>query len=137
MTATEPTGESHIVSQLSPTLRSQLQAHQAQYQLPSLDAAILHILSQYFEESEVLDAAATPTGDSLQELHQRITSLGREMVNIRQSVPQEYDRLREQLAAVRLSHSGLLHNLRERIEVIERTLGLTESLPDSGTQNPQ
>lgn len=131
MAATDLLGESSFFSSLSPKLVQHLQAHQAQYNLPSLDAAIAHILEQYFEDDVVLeDIAEPPLPDAITDLNQRITSLGRELVNIRASVPQEYDRLREQLAAVRLSHSGLLHNLRERIEVIERALGLMESLPD-------
>ncbi|AFY59536.1 hypothetical protein [Synechococcus sp. PCC 6312] len=131
MAATDLPGEQSLYSTLSPILMQNLQVHQAQYNLPSLDAAVIHILEQYFDDVVVLENISEPTlPEPINDLNQRITSLGRELVNIRNSVPQEYDRLREQLAAVRLSHSGLLHNLRERIEVIERTLGLDESLPD-------
>ncbi|MDS3862273.1 hypothetical protein RIF25_15850 [Thermosynechococcaceae cyanobacterium BACA0444] len=131
MAATDLPGEQSLYNTLSPILIQNLQAHQAQYNLPSLDAAVIHILEQYFDDVVVLEHISEPTlPEPINDLNQRITSLGRELVNIRNSVPQEYDRLREQLAAVRLSHSGLLHNLRERIEVIERTLGLNESLPD-------
>lgn len=131
MAATDLPGEQSFYHRLSPTLVRNLQAHQAQCNLPSLDAAIVEILEQYFANLVAIEEGSEPTlADPLNDLNQRVTSLGRELVNIRTTVPQEYDRLREQLAAVRLSHSGLLHNLRERIEVIERILGLNESVPD-------
>lgn len=49
----------------------------------------------------------------------RVNALSREVIHLRQQLPENYDRLREQLAAVRLSHSGILHNLRDRVEALE------------------
>ncbi len=120
-----------LYPKIPPVILHQLQAHQTQHQLPDLDAAIIHILEQFFDEALALPAdAGVLAEDALTEVNQRLACLSRELVNVRMQVPQEYDRLREQLAAVRLSHSGLLHNLRERIEMIEKTIGLADIPPN-------
>ncbi len=139
MTANPQPQNVDLYGQFSPVMLEQLQAHQEQYRLPNLDAAVIHALGQFFDDAlPLLPQSEIPVApeakpeftEVITEINQRISSLGREVVNVRLQVPQEYDRLREQLAAVRLSHSGLLHNLRERIEAIEKVLGLAETPPD-------
>lgn len=100
---------------LSPEVYRHLQTYQQQQGHPSVIVALNHLLQDYF---------APPTNQESQQqiegLESRVYTLTREVMLLRQSVPDQCDRLREQLAAVRLSHSGLLQNLRQRLEVLEQ-----------------
>lgn len=116
--------ELNSLNQLPAPLYEQLEAYQVQQGHDNLLAALTEILQDYFqtqlEPSDTLEVR-------LVEAEKRLTALTREVVHLRQDVPSNYDRLREQLATVRLSHSGLLQNLRDRIEVLEQAL--EEAIP--------
>jgi hypothetical protein len=124
------TPESDLSEYLSPSVYHQLQAYRQHQGHPTLKAALEEILQAFFAEP----GPSEPTLDSvalhqqLEGLENRVYTLTREMMLLRQSVPDQCDRLREQLAAVRLSHSGLLQNLRQRLEVLESRANATDDL---------
>jgi hypothetical protein len=108
-----PDSDLDLSDALFPEVYHHLLAYQQRQGHPSLIAALNHLLQNYF---------VSPTESSAQQLEgleSRVYTLTREVMLLRQSVPDQCDRLREQLAAVRLSHSGLLQNLRQRLEVLE------------------
>ncbi|HIK24547.1 MAG TPA: hypothetical protein IGP91_01465 [Thermosynechococcus sp. M46_R2017_013] len=104
--------ESEITEHLPPDVLSWLYAYQREHQLTSLEAAIVDIVCKFYAQTNRLP-------ERVADLERRVNALSREVIHLRQQLPQNYDRLREQLAAVRLSHSGILHNLRDRVEALE------------------
>ncbi|WP_298615103.1 hypothetical protein [uncultured Thermosynechococcus sp.] len=104
--------ESNITAHLPPHLLRWLDAYQREHQFPSLEVAIVDIVCKFYAQTERLP-------ERVAELEQQVNALSREVIHLRQQLPETYDRLREQLAAVRLSHSGILHNLRDRLEALE------------------
>jgi hypothetical protein len=60
-----------------------------------------------------------PLISRLDDLEKHLNNLTREVLLLRQELPNSHDRLREQLATVRLSHSGLLQDLRRRVQALE------------------
>lgn len=108
-----------LYDQLPPEILSQLRLYQERRRLESLDGAVANILQEYLTSTASLM-------EQYEDVERRLNALGREVVQLRQQMPQNYDRLREQMAAVRLSHSGLLHNLRDRIALIEQHLDLRD-----------
>ncbi|MFN3679540.1 hypothetical protein [Thermosynechococcus sp.] len=104
--------ESDIREHLPANVLNWLYAYQREHEFPSLEAAIVDIVCQFYSQVAYLP-------ERVAELEQRLNALSREVIHLRQKLPETYDRLREQLAAVRLSHSGILHNLRDRLEALE------------------
>ncbi|BAC08819.1 hypothetical protein [Thermosynechococcus vestitus] len=104
--------ESPITEHLPPEVRSWLYAYQQEHQLASPEAAIVDIVCKFYTQPNHLS-------ERVANLERRVNALSREVIHLRQQLPENYDRLREQLAAVRLSHSGILHNLRDRLEALE------------------
>ncbi|MGB7415954.1 MAG: hypothetical protein WA902_17255 [Thermosynechococcaceae cyanobacterium] len=115
---------------LSPEVYRHLLAYQAQQGHPSLMVALDQLLQDYFAP------AVKPEADQqqLDALEGRVYTLTREVMLLRQSVPDQCDRLREQLAAVRLSHSGLLQNLRQRLEAVEQSTGISDAPEGQDTE---
>ncbi|MGF1604404.1 MAG: hypothetical protein ACFCU8_20795 [Thermosynechococcaceae cyanobacterium] len=115
---------------LSPEVYRHLLDYQIQQGHPSLMVALDQLLQDYFAP------AVKPEADQqqLDVLEGRVYTLTREVMLLRQSVPDQCDRLREQLAAVRLSHSGLLQNLRQRLEAVEQ---MTETSSDREAQDTE
>lgn len=113
-----------LYEQLPPEILSQLRLYQGRHHLENLDSAVVHILQDYL-------TSTVPLLEQYEDVERRLNALGREVVQLRQQMPQNYDRLREQLAAVRLSHSGLLHNLRDRIALVEQHLELNDDNEDT------
>ncbi|MCM1983119.1 hypothetical protein [Lyngbya confervoides] len=72
-----------------------------------------------------LESPLPPT--QLQAIEQQLLALSREVIELRQQGPSYYDQLRGQVAAIHLSHSGLIKNLRERLEALEAQMGLKSS----------
>jgi hypothetical protein len=107
---------------LPPDLEDRLLSYQIQHGLKDQAATIFAVLMEFFG----LDEMGIPfkVDPSLQDrvtfLEQQLAIFTRELITLRQSVPKNQDQLRGQLAAVRLSHSGLLQNLRERVELLEQ-----------------
>ena len=118
-----PVQDAELSQHLSPQLYQQLEAYQRQHQHSSLTVALNALLTEYFERPNSASAQDRDLTQQVASMDNRIYTLTRELVSLRQLVPNECDRLREQLAAVRLSHSGLLHNLRQRLETLEQTMG--------------
>ncbi|AXY67321.1 hypothetical protein D3A95_01535 [Thermosynechococcus sichuanensis E542] len=104
--------ESEITEHLPPDVLGWLYAYQREHQFTSLEAAIVDIICKYYAQAEHFP-------ERVADLERRVNALSREVIHLRQQLPENYDRLREQLAAVRLSHSGILHNLRDRVEALE------------------
>lgn len=102
---------------LSPEVYRHLQAYQTLHGHPSITTALERLLQGYFAQTDT-----SSNQQQLDALEGRVYTLTREIMLLRQSVPDQCDLLREQLAAVRLSHSGLLQNLRQRLEVIEQAM---------------
>ncbi|PZD72295.1 hypothetical protein C1752_03882 [Acaryochloris thomasi RCC1774] len=100
---------------LAPEICRQLLAYQQQQGHSSVTEALNHLLERHFAQG--VDSTAQ---QQIEGLEGRVYTLTREVMLLRQSVPDQCDRLREQLAAVRLSHSGLLQNLRQRLEAVEQ-----------------
>ncbi len=109
---------------LSPEVYQQLLAYQQRYEHSSLQVALNRCLEDSFAQG-----AEPTTQQQIDGLEGRVYTLTREVMMLRQSVPDQCDRLREQLAAVRLSHSGLLQNLRQRLETLEQVTGLEDAAP--------
>lgn len=129
---TDSDQESSLSRFLPPQLYQQLQLYQQSRGYSDLTDALVEALQNYFDLVIAEPISREGMLNRLQELEKRVSSLTRELVFLRQEIPNTYDRLREQLATVRLSHSGLLQNLRDRIEVLEQS-GLAlppKSLPD-------
>lgn len=116
--------ELNLLNQLPASLCQQLETYRAQQGHADLLSALTEILQDYFQSQPASEESLQVR---LAEAEQRLTALTREVVHLRQDIPNNYDRLREQVATVRLSHSGLLQNLRDRIEVLEQALG--EAIP--------
>ncbi|MDG2990907.1 hypothetical protein L3556_08200 [Candidatus Synechococcus calcipolaris G9] len=116
-----------LYDQLPAEILSQLRLYQERHHLENLDAAVVHILQDYL-------TSTVPLMEQYEDVERRLNALGREVVQLRQQMPQNYDRLREQLAAVRLSHSGLLHNLRDRIAIVEQHLQINDDNEDTSGQ---
>lgn len=119
-----------ISEHLPPEVLSWLYQYQQAHRFTHLEAAIADIICKYFNQQVALP-------QRLAELEQRLSALSREVVHLRQQLPENYDRLREQLAAVRLSHSGILHNLRERLESLERHIvanAVNETVTDADAE---
>lgn len=110
------------LNQLPPALQQQLQTYQRQRGLDNLADALVEALQHYFILTDPRLGGAIAQAKQAEELEKRINQLTREVVFLRQEFAKNADRLREQLATVRLSHSGLLHNLRDRIEVLEQAV---------------
>lgn len=104
---------------LSPALQQQLEAYRNLHHHQDLESTMADILDQFFTH---YDDDQTSHQRQLQNLETKLDTFARELVTLRQQVPQDYDQLRGQLAAIHLSHSGLLRNLRERLEVLEAFL---------------
>jgi uncharacterized protein YceH (UPF0502 family) len=104
--------ESPITEHLPPEVLSWLYAYQREHQLASLEAAIVDIVCKFYTQANHLP-------ERVANLERRVNALSREVIYLRQQLSENCDRLREQLAAVRLSHSGILHNLRDRVEALE------------------
>ncbi|BCX13056.1 MAG: hypothetical protein KatS3mg067_1994 [Thermosynechococcus sp.] len=104
--------QSPITEHLPPEVLSWLYAYQREHQLASLEAAIVDIVCKFYTQANHLS-------EQVANLERRVHALSREVIYLRQQLSENYDRLREQLAAVRLSHSGILHNLRDRVEALE------------------
>ncbi|MCH9056298.1 hypothetical protein L5220_10375 [Synechococcus sp. PCC 6716] len=102
-----------ITEHLPPEILSWLYSYQQEHQFANLEGVIVDIICKYFDQKGHLP-------ERLADLERRVNALSREVIQLRQRLPENYDRLREQLAAVRLSHSGILHNLRDRVESLER-----------------
>ncbi len=116
-----------IAEHLPPEVLSWLFHYQQEHQFANLEGAIVDILCRSFEQANCVP-------ERIADLERRVNALSREVINLRQQIPENYDRLREQLAAVRLSHSGILHNLRDRVEAIESHLfpnAINETLQDA------
>jgi hypothetical protein len=111
-----------LLSQLPEPLHQKLVQFQMSQGHESLLDALAVILQSYFEAQSTEKRPSSESNAQVQELEKRVVSMTRELFALRQEVPNQCDRLREQLAAVRLSHSGMLQNLRERIEELERAL---------------
>lgn len=107
---------------LSPEVYRQLLVYQQRCGHSSLQVALNSVLEDSFAQG--IDST---TQQQIDGLEGRVYTLTREVMLLRQSVPDQCDRLREQLAAVRLSHSGLLQNLRERLETLEKLTGDEDS----------
>jgi|GEM_PF-5542861 len=101
-----------LTEHLPPDVLNWLYHYQQEHQFANLEGVIVDILCKSFEQ-------ANHVPERLADLERRVNALSREVVHLRQQLPETYDRLREQLAAVRLSHSGILHNLRDRVESLE------------------
>lgn len=112
--------DSDLARSLSPEVYRHLQTYQQQQGQSSLEAALNHLLQGYFSEQRSDIQLPSEAQRQVESLENRVYTLTREVMLLRQSVPDQCDRLREQLAAVRLSHSGLLQNLRQRLEVLEQ-----------------
>ena len=52
-------------------------------------------------------------------LDDKVSVLTRQLIQLQQQLTDQYDQLRGQVAAIHLSHSGLIKNLRERVETLE------------------
>ncbi|MFN4280232.1 hypothetical protein [Thermosynechococcus sp.] len=104
--------EPGITEHLPLNVLSWLYAYQREHQFTSLEAAIVDIVCKFYAQTDHLP-------ERVADLERRVNALSREVIHLRQQLPEDYDRLREQLAAVRLSHSGILHNLRDRVEALE------------------
>ncbi|URR35853.1 hypothetical protein NBE99_01605 [Thermosynechococcus sp. HN-54] len=103
---------SEITAHLPPEVLNWLYAYQREHQFASLEGAIVDIVCKFYAQGNHLP-------ERVADLERRVNALSREVIHLRQQLPENYDRLREQLAAVRLSHSGILHNLRDRVEALE------------------
>jgi hypothetical protein len=75
-------------------------------------------LAQDPSESAAEPLSSIPD-ERISQLEQRLNSLTQELRQLRRESPGQLDRLREQVAAVRLSHSGLIQDLSRRLEAIE------------------
>ncbi|NJN23752.1 MAG: hypothetical protein HC810_04320 [Acaryochloridaceae cyanobacterium RL_2_7] len=53
------------------------------------------------------------------DLDDQVSVLTRQLIQLQQQLTDQYDQLRGQVAAIHLSHSGLIKNLRERVETLE------------------
>jgi hypothetical protein len=115
---------------LSPVVHDRLQAYQAQQGYPSLAIALDQLLQDYFAQT-----VESSSQQQIEGLESRVYTLTREVMLLRQSVPDQCDRLREQLAAVRLSHSGLLQNLRQRLEILEEMVRVSSDSDDHDTES--
>lgn len=104
--------ESGITEHLPPEVLRWLYAYQREHQFASVEGAIVDIVCRFYAQADHLP-------ERVADLERRVNALSREVIHLRQQLPENYDRLREQLAAVRLSHSGILHNLRDRVEALE------------------
>lgn len=107
---------------LSPDVCRQLRAYQQRKGISSVAEALNHLLENHFALG-----GESSMQQQIEGLEGRVYTLTREVMLLRQSVPDQCDRLREQLAAVRLSHSGLLQNLRQRLETLEQAAGVETS----------
>ncbi len=107
---------------LPPPLYQQLQAYQQQQGHTTLTAALTDALSAYFAQLSEDNPSPQDLAQQVHALEHRLQTLTQEVVRLRQDVPHRYDQLREQLATVRLSHSGLLRDLRQRLETLEQSL---------------
>ncbi len=130
--------DSNPLNQLPPHVYQQLQTYQLNRGLETLTAALIEILEHYFGLLHLQSAAAIADPGRTEELERRVNNLTREVVFLRQELSHNSDRLREQLATVRLSHSGLLQNLRDRVETLEQVM--SQELSDElklGEQEPE
>ena len=118
--------EPNLASQLPAQLYQRLKVYQQTQGHESLSAALIEALQSYFELMGMRQPEPGELPEPLDNLEKRVNNLTREMFLLRQEFPQSYDRLREQMAAIRLSHSGLLKNLRDRIEVLEQAVEVAE-----------
>ena len=129
--------DSDLSQQLSPQLYQQLQVYQQQHAHPNLTDALNAALKDYFAQTQSPSTESPNLTQQIASMDNRLYTLTRELASLRQLVPNECDRLREQLAAVRLSHSGLLHNLRQRLDALEQTVGDHDPNPPCLDMNSQ
>ncbi|NCJ06366.1 hypothetical protein GS597_07550 [Synechococcales cyanobacterium C] len=116
------TYDSDLTQLLSPELYQRLLAHQQQQGYATLAETLAAALSAYFGQLSQDQPASQDLKIQIHALEQRLQTLTQEVVRLRQDVPHRYDQLREQMATVRLSHSGLLRDLRQRLEALEQSL---------------
>lgn len=110
--------EQKIELGLPSDLREKLKSYQQEQHHEDIGITILSVLNHFFAETE----QELCQEQRIHRLEEQMTSFSQELIALRQKVPEEYDQLRSQLATVRLSHSGLLGNLRERLEILENKL---------------
>ncbi len=113
--------ESSLVNVIPNHLYKKLKLYQQQHGHNSVTEALTDALQHYFDglAGKSTNPESEPASGQLQDLEKRLMSLTREVLILRQELPNSYDRLREQVATVRLSHSGLIQDLRDRLETIE------------------
>ena len=104
---------------LTPALQQRLEHYRTQHDHQDLVSALLMILETFLAQQDSEDCAQTK---QIHKLEKKLDAFSQELIALRQQVPNDYDQLRGQLAAIHLSHSGLLGNLRERLEVLEASI---------------
>lgn len=129
---------------LSPALQERLKQFQHNNQFSTPDEAVVSILRDFFsiedakqasgvastfasdrtmalpsEQQEALLASASDDSDAQQKLEAKVETLTRQLIQLQQQLTDQYDQLRGQVATIHLSHSGLIKNLRERVETLE------------------
>lgn len=111
--------ELNLASALPVSLYEQFKLYQQAQSYASETEALADALQNYFDHLMMEPDTPDPLGSRIEDLEKRLSNLTREVLLLRQELPNTYDRLREQLATVRLSHSGLLQDLRGRVQALE------------------
>jgi hypothetical protein len=132
--------EPSLVNVIPNHLYKKLKLYQQQHGHANVTEALTNVLQDHFDglAGKSTNPESEPASGQLQDLEKRLMSLTREVLILRQELPNNYDRLREQVATVRLSHSGLIQDLRDRLEAIEALMAESTRQPhfsDRATQS--
>ncbi len=129
--------EPSLVNAIPTHVYQRLKLYQQQQGHASVTEALTDALEHYFDSLPAKATHAEPASGQIQDLEKRLMSLTREVLILRQELPNNYDRLREQVATVRLSHSGLIQDLRDRLEAIEALMARQAKQPHFSERDTQ
>ncbi|MBW4551062.1 MAG: hypothetical protein KME35_08130 [Aphanocapsa sp. GSE-SYN-MK-11-07L] len=129
--------EPSLVKVIPNHLYQRLKLYQQQQGHASVIEALTDVLQTYFDSLAAKSTQSESASGQIQDLEKRLMSLTREVLILRQELPNNYDRLREQVATVRLSHSGLIQDLRDRLEAIEALIARQTRPPHFSERDTQ
>ena len=135
--------DNHLSLSLSPALKERLQQFQQKNKFSTPNEAVVSILKDFFSIEDATEASgimpdvnpdltitvsaeqqeallrSQDEPEAHQKLDNKVDALTRQLIQLQQQLTDQYDQLRGQVATIHLSHSGLIKNLRERMDDLE------------------